>query len=376
MPPAAEVSKPKNNNAWENPTFCGGWAPDPAATVIVIVYLILNLCLNYYNAFLLGGGDHGHLHLPIPIFYTMLHQITIVVFTSIWCAFVPSVRFPVVDTFSDNWAWLIFVSVIYASSIATNNASFASISLTVNTIFKSAMPFPTMVFSYFVEGKTYSLKIILIVAVLVGGTLLAVPYGDHKPDSDTPEWIGYVLVIFSMVATAVRPVVSSHLMRNAEAKGSRKSLTAVSMAFFDASIAICVLLPVALVTDVIMNDGVQQVFVGNDYALRNVGYISLGCLMAGIYGPVTFYTIKLTSSLTFIIIGNFKQLFLLCGAAFFVDHVVEPMLIVGVLVTAAASLVYSYQTNKEKADAAEAAAKKKEAEQKLLATESTPLRRA
>jgi len=365
-----ETSKPKNNQAWENPAFCGGWMPDPAATVIVLFYLVLNLCLNYYNAFLLGGGN-SHLHLPIPIFYTMLHQITIVTMTSIWCLVVPSVRFPVVEVFSDNWAWLIFVSVIYAASIATNNASFASISLTVNTIFKSAMPFPTMIFSYFIEGKTYSLPILVIVCILIAGTLLAVPYGDHKPDSDTPEWIGYVLVIFSMVATAIRPVVSSHLMRNAEAKGSKKALTAVSMAFYDAAIATCVLFPVALVTDVVIRDGVQQTF-GGEYGARNWGYVGIGCFMAGIYGPVTFYTIKLTSSLTFIIIGNFKQLFLLAGAATFVDHVIDPMLWIGVAVTALASIAYSYQTNKEKNDKAAADKAKKEAEEKLLKDSSRP----
>ncbi len=224
-----------------------------------------------------------------------------------------------------------------------------------------------MVFSYFIEGKTYSLPILLIVCVLVGGTLLAVPYGDHKPDSDTPEWIGYVLVIFSMVATAIRPVVSSHLMRNAEAKGSRKALTAVSMAFFDASIAICVLLPVALVTDVIVQPGVQKTFFENDFAWRNWAYVGIGCLMAGVYGPVTFYTIKLTSSLSFIIIGNFKQLFLLGGAAIFVDKVVEPMLWIGVTVTALASVAYSWWSNKEKAEKQAADKAKKDAEAKLLA---------
>jgi len=358
---------------WENPSWAK-WLPDPASAVMVSLYLALNLCLNYYNAFLLGAGN-GHLHMPIPIFYTFLHQITIVIFTALWCLFSPTVRFPILETFSDNWAWLIFVSVIYASSIATNNASFASISLTVNTIFKSAMPFPTMVFSYFIEGKTYTLPILCIVSVLIGGTLLAVPWGDHKPASeDTPEWIGYCLVIFSMVATAIRPVVSSHLMRNAEAKGSKKSLTAVSMAFFDAAIAACVLFPVAICTDVVMRDGVQEIFINSPERARNYGYIGFGCFMAGIYGPATFYTIKLTSSLTFIIIGNFKQLFLLAGAAIFVDKVVEPLLWIGVFVTAGASLAYSYRTNVEKAEAAEAAKKKKELEEKL--TESTPLRRA
>mmetsp|Transcript_4492 Transcript_4492/g.11859 ORF Transcript_4492/g.11859 Transcript_4492/m.11859 type:complete len:360 (-) Transcript_4492:330-1409(-) len=350
---------------WEDPKACGGSLPDPTQAVIVCFYLALNLCLNYYNAFLLGGS-HGHLHLPIPIFYTMLHQVTIVIMTSIWCLCVPSVRFPVMEVFKDNWAWLIFVSVIYAASIATNNASFASISLTVNTIFKSAMPFPTMVFSYFIEKKTYSIPILCIVSVLIGGTLLAVPYGEHKSDSDVPEWIGYSLVIFSMVATAIRPVVSSHLMRNAEAKGSKSALTAVSMAFFDAAIAFCLLLPVSIITDIAIQPGVQDVFFNSPEAARNWGYIAFGCVMAGIYGPVTFYTIKLTSSLTFIIIGNFKQLFLLAGAAIFVDKVVEPLLWVGVAVTALASLAYSYQTNMEKAEATAAAKAKKDAEAKLL----------
>ena len=105
----------------------------------------------------------------------MLHQVTIVLFTSVWCCVVPSVRFPIVDTWKNNWKWLIFVSTFYAISIATNNGSFATISLTVNTVFKSAMPFPTMVFSYFIESKRYTWQIILIVSILIAGTLLAVP---------------------------------------------------------------------------------------------------------------------------------------------------------------------------------------------------------
>lgn len=338
---------------------CCGWMPDPFAAVLVLGYLALNLALNYYNAFLLGHSN-GHLHLPIPIFYTLLHQVTIVAFTSLWCLAVPSVRFPILKGFLSNWKSLIMVSTIYAASIATNNASFATISLTVNTIFKSAIPFPTMIFSYFIEKKTYSLPIIMIVAVLVGGTLLAVPYDHH--DGGSGEAVGYLLVIFSMFATAIRPVVSSFLMH----QSTGVKLTGISMAFYDAFIAIFVLLPVALTTDVIVNRGVQEVFFENSFGGRNVLYVLLGCFMAGIYGPVTFYTIKMTSSLTFIIIGNFKQLFLLCGAALFVDKVTSPLLWLGVGVTSLASLAYSYQTNKEKQEKAAAEEARKAAEAKLL----------
>jgi hypothetical protein len=101
------------------------------------------------------------------------------------------VRFPVAELFKQNWGWLIFVSVIYAASIATNNASFESISLTVNTIFKSAMPFPTLVFSYFIEGKTYSLPILFIVAawigfVACGSSLLLLDWALSSEDPDSP----------------------------------------------------------------------------------------------------------------------------------------------------------------------------------------------
>ena len=146
---------------------------------VVLTYFFLNLGLNYYNVFLLGGKD-GQLHLPIGVFYTLCHQITIVFFTAIWTSLVPSVRFSVYDTWCDNWRWLVPVSGFYAASIATNNVSFATISLTVNTIFKSSVPFPTMVLSYFIEGKRYSVPIIVIVSLLVCGTILAIPFDGHK----------------------------------------------------------------------------------------------------------------------------------------------------------------------------------------------------
>jgi len=366
----------------------GGACPSPLTGVVVLFYFILNLALNYYNAYLLGSKS-TQLHLPIPVFYTLCHQVAIVTFTSIWCLAVPSVRFPIVETWKSNWNWLIFVSTFYAISIATNNGSFATISLTVNTIFKSAMPFPTMVFSYFIEGKRYSLPIIVIVTVLIAGTLLAVPWQKHSAvphntttaymlshrrlssetsvHDDSNVWIGYVLVTISMVATAMRPVVSSRLMHSAGGAGGRAALTAVSMSFWDALIAIPVLASISLVTEFILADHVIQTFTGVD-AMNNVGYVCVGCIMAGVYGPVTFYTIKLTSSLSFIIIGNFKQLALLAGAALFVDKVTEPLLWAGVAVVAAASIAYSIQTNTEK----QAAAAVKAAQQK--ATEATPLK--
>lgn len=43
--------------------------PSPLTCFAVFGYFVLNLCLNYYNAFILGngGGTGRGLHLPIPV---------------------------------------------------------------------------------------------------------------------------------------------------------------------------------------------------------------------------------------------------------------------------------------------------------------------
>ena len=328
--------------------------------LLIFAYVILNLALNSFNAYLLGPKQAGHLALEIPVFYTLCHQVTIVLFTSVWLYFVPEMRFNGLELFKSNWFQLICVSTIYAASIATNNASFATVSLTVNTIFKAAIPFPTIIFSYFIEGKTYSIRVLACVGVLVFGTLLSMPYGG----SGSPGVVGYCLVIFSMLATSIRPVISSVLMHT-----SKNPLSGVAMTFFDAFIAIWVLTPFSLIFDVWMHQGIVNTFTG-DLAARNYALVGFGCFMAGFYGPATFYVIKLTSSLTYIIIGNTKQLVLLLGAAALVDKETRPLLWIGVTIGGCASITYAYQTAKERDEKAAAAA----IAAKSDAVESTPLK--
>ena len=362
----------------EQLTMLRALLPSPLTACIVGAYVSLSIFLNYYNAFLLGGGSN-QLHLPDPVFYSFVQQIGIVVLTSLWCMCVPSVRFPVWATFRDNWMWLTFLSVFFSLSIASHNVAIGSISLTVVTIFKSAVPFPLMLFSACIENKRYTCTTICIVSVLVAGTLLAIPIPwDPEPPSllptgAPPRWVGYVLVILSTVATAMRPVISAHLMRTVEPSASRHPLSAVSMAWFDAAIAIPTLGVASLISDVFMRPGVQEVFDG-DGAHDHVRYIIIGTVAAGLYAPITFYAIKLTSSLSFAIIGNFKQAVLLLGAALLVDHVTDPMLWAGVVIVILSSLAYSYQLSYEKRRALEQSQRDGTVSAKGRASEETPLK--
>ena len=353
------------------------WLPSPLTAFVVVTYFFLSMFLNYFNSYLLGGGV-GQRHLQIPVFYCFVQQIAIVTFTSLWCAIVPAVRFPIWDTFRDNWRWLIFLSVFFSLSIAAHNVAFASISLTVVTIFTSSVPFPLMIFSAAIEGKRYSVPVICIVAVLVGGTLLAVPWTPqpHLPTQPNlpPMWVGYAMVVVSTVATAMLPVVSAYLMRSVESSGSRHALSALSMAWFNGAIALPILGVSALVAEVYARPGVQETYTGAE-AYDHAALTLVGCVAAGFYAPVTFYTIKLTSSLSFAIIGNFKQIVLLLFAALLVDHVTDPMLWGGVVVVGLSSVAYSYQVGYEKRVASDAVSRRESLiPQKGVSSEATPLR--
>jgi len=318
-----------------------GMLQSPVVVLVVAAYFALNLGLNLFNSFLLGPNT-GQVHLPIPTFYTFCHQVACVLFLSVWCLLAPSVRFPVVETFRSNWMWLMPTSLIYAANIAANNASLASISLTINVIVKSCIPLPTMLLSYLVEGKTYSPPIWLIVLCIVGGVMLAIPFQQHPTET---ELIGYALVTFSAIATAIRTTIAARLMSiGGGGSGSGVTpLSAVAISFFESSLGGLMLLPVALLLELRYFD---EAF-APDVLWLHVGYVGIGSAMAGVFNPTLFYTIKLTSSLAFTVLGNVKQLAMMAGAAY-LDHVSHWNLWLSIAIVGAASVAYSYQTTVER----------------------------
>lgn len=345
------------------------YKPSQLVANTVLVYVALNFGLNYYNSWLLGTHDNQH-GLHLPTFYSMCHQVAIITFTSVWTLIDPSMRWDVWPSFRANWHYIVLMGVIQSTSVALNNVSFGYISLTINAIFKASTPFFVVIFSYFIEGKSYSFTVIALVTVIVAGTCLAVPYGRSSVSS---VWVGYVLVLLSTIAAAMRAVVGAFLMN--QMSGPRLSATAV--AFYDASVGFCALLPAAWILELssirVLNRDVDPLthYFSGAGAWENVGLVLGGCAMAGFYGPVTFITIKLTSSLGFCIIGNVKQVLLLLISALVVDHIGgdDPLLWAGLVVVLLASLGYSYQTTVEKrASPAESAVKPK------AQTEATPLK--
>ena len=335
-------------------------ASEPYGVVLLCfyvgAYLTLNVGLNYFNAFILGSHE-GQLHLGVPIFYTLCHQVTGLVITSLTLFRDSSDQpKPTMALANTHGAWLLLMSFVFSTSIASQNMSLTSIDLTMNSVIKGMLPIPTMIFSYCLEGKTYSLRLIGCVLLMLVSVVLTTMTG--RP-STSSEIIGYVLVFYSLISTAVRPVVAARLMATGE-------LSPLTMAWFDSAGSLAILAPLVLILE-------RQALAErmSDASVTLAGAVVIGSAMAAVYNIVVFHVVRATSSVTYIVIGNFKQVVLIGGAALIIDHLAAPVAWAGVLLFLVSSGLYTWVKYTEGEAAKQAAAAAKQGPH-----EATPLNKA
>ena len=94
----------------------------PLSTYLFVIgYLVLNVGLNYFNAFILGSHE-GELHTcgraRVPIFYTLCHQVTGLCTTTftIWFGHQSAdSKKPSWLIFSHYWPWLLTMSFVFST---------------------------------------------------------------------------------------------------------------------------------------------------------------------------------------------------------------------------------------------------------------------
>ena len=272
------------------------------------MYVGLNIGLNFYNKHVLGN-EPGQLGLDIPVFYTLCHQITGFIVYGTLILSMPSLRvYPVSKAWSRYWQWLLALGFFFSTSIVTNNMSFGTISLTVNSILKSIMPAPTVVCAYYIQGYRPSYEVILSLAIITLGAVLACLSGDENSHDST--WQGYLFIAYSLVTTTLRPVIAGRIFESAKADGEAASISVVTLSFFDAVMSIVILFPSALIMEMDQSKGLFHAGSGSTW-----GSIALGSAMAGGLNYSAFTVVNMTSSVTFVVLGQFKQIFLIVGAS-------------------------------------------------------------
>merc|ERR1719162_250266 len=202
--------------------------------------------------------------------------------------------------FVDNKFALLVFGVVFSSNIVTNNASLVYISLSVNQVIKCLVPIPAIIFSYFIERKTYSWPILGASLVLTMGACMSIPWDSPKV---TP--IGSFLALWSTAMSGLRPVLTALLLKSSHESG----LAPVPLLWYDAA-----------------------------------------------FSTVVLFLVKVTSSLTSVVLANLKTTLIIVIAVMLWDKEIAPISIVGFGIFFLGLFAYSYLTFRCRQQATTAAA--------------------
>ena len=255
------------------------------AGTVIFLWMVLNFALNFFNKWAFTSVEDGGAGFGFPIFYTMWNTFASFFGANLLMVLVPANRTISWKQFIDNkWALLVF-GVVFSSNIVTNNASLVYISLSVNQVIKCLVPIPAIIFSYFIEKKTYSYPVLGAALVLTVGACMSIPYDSPKV---TP--IGSFLALWSTAMSGLRPVLTALLLKNSKESG----LTPVPLLWYDAGFSTIFLFLAFLVSE-------ETVTVGSFFkedTLAGMLILISGSTCAFAYNIVVFYLVKVTSSLT------------------------------------------------------------------------------
>jgi drug/metabolite transporter (DMT)-like permease len=343
--------------------MAAAWCTAEACFIVfvLLIYLGLNIGLNYYNNWLLSPPPVG-LGFPSPLFYTMCHMVASLLGSSGLMYLRPELRTLSRDQFWSRKFKLFLLSSLFCVSIAANNLSLPHIGLSVNQVLKSCTALPVLFLAFVLEGKRYSWYKVALICLIVVGAVIAVPWGTPNADG-----IGVGLSIASTLAIAGKTSLSALLMKDAKKDG----LTPIVLVWYDSIFSIMLLLPM----QVALGEPQKLASYGANDPLLTCMAMTGGSFMAFTYNFVSFKFIQITSSVTHAIVGNLKLFAVVVLPALFIDHITSPTSWVGFSIFLASALMYAYLEQRSKFLNSKLAASTTPAGEAKAVSEETPLRK-
>ena len=267
-----------------------------------------------------------------PVFYTMWHMVASVLGSLVLMSINrPATGWPsLAQLWKYKWA-MISIAMCTTSNIALNNISLTLISLFLNQVIKAAGPLPTMLFSVMIEGKRYGLGMLISCAVIVGGTIMAVPMQQGGP---TTSMTGITFVLISTLAASLKPVLSAIVMKGTP---EAPKLPPTVVLFYDTFISFWFMLLYWLLSA----ERSASLTYLHDRTGEGLGIIAGGATMAFGFNVSTYFFVSLTSALTTTVAANGVKVINIVISAI-IDHVSNPLNWAGVAVVCCALAVYAY----------------------------------
>ena len=172
----------------------------------------MNITLNIFNSWALRK-DHWP-DFEYPIFYTMCHMVVTALAALLLLTYVnpAPTGMPSMRQFWDYKAGLVPIALCTTLNLGLNNVSLTLVSLFVNQAIKACTPLPVMVLSNRMTGKVYSRNILISVALLVVGSVMANAHGAMLASARRTSLPGILICATSMIANALKTVLIVKLM--------------------------------------------------------------------------------------------------------------------------------------------------------------------
>ena len=310
----------------------GHLSPTVQFIVVFIAWITLNISLNYYNKFLLSKTGF-----KFPLFLTLCNKTAglVVAMVVMSCSkSLPNItelgaqfRRPIVH----------LQGIATALSIGLNNWSLLLITLSLNQVIKSTVPLPTALLSVLVEGKSFGWQLWASMLVLVLGCCLAV-YGAFG----TEPLIGVVVCVGSLLATASWTVLSAYLLQQGE-----KPLDAITILFVSGPTCVATMLvffcSIELKQLAEWSQSDDQDTLGSLPPGQVIAFgILISASMGVMYDIVHNQFVKLTSSLTVVMVADLKLVLVILLSMFTLETPPSAMRVVGIVLAVGAASWYSF----------------------------------
>jgi len=190
---------------------------------------------------------------------------------------------------------LTLIAAIHMGSIVLNNLSLEWLGLSINQIIKGAAPLPTMFFAFLLVGSRYSLAVVLTVAALAAGCVVAVPPTEFRTSAE-----GIIAAILSMLLLSLKQVLYERVLSNSSATG----LDPFAITFWQFALGAPMLFVLWVCNA--NNERAAVLVYWRDRAPTAIWIATASALLALAYNMSTLWLTKVTSALTLNIVSTIK----------------------------------------------------------------------
>jgi len=192
-----------------------------------------------------------------------------------------------------NWRTLTALGLIHALDVGLENLSLVYINITMNQVIKSTMPAFTILLSWWFEGKTYGLRLILATAMTVVGAVMLVYNNPQVADDGI---VGVIAASVSTICASIATILIGLLLQ-------REKMNASLIAASSSLPGVLLLLVVVGTFEFPALTAMKHVKWNETYVTLCVIFITV---MALLYNLSRYYLVKFTEAHYSVIAGSVK----------------------------------------------------------------------